>query len=59
MTGTWKLNPWSACLVEILYQETVFLLSTEKRSVEDDELPEVDQNTKKSLRSRAATTKSK
>jgi len=30
-----------------------------KRSVEDDELPEVDQNTKKSLRSRVAAGKSK
>ncbi|PSN55048.1 Translocating chain-associated membrane protein 1-like 1 [Blattella germanica] len=30
-----------------------------KRNVEDDELPEVDQNTKKSLRSRAAAGKSK
>jgi hypothetical protein len=32
---------------------------TDKRNVEDDELPEVDQNTKKSLRSRAPAAKAK
>jgi hypothetical protein len=37
----------------LLYRLFLFAL-TDKRSVEDDELPEVDQNTKKSLRSRAA-----
>jgi hypothetical protein len=36
-----------------------FYSATEKRNVEDDELPEVDQNTKKSLRSRVAAGKSK
>jgi len=37
----------------------LYFSTTDKRSVEDDELPEVDQNTKKSLRSRVATGKSK
>jgi len=45
----------------ISYECCTFLYSsiTDKRSVEDDELPEVDQNTKKSLRSRVAAGKSK
>jgi hypothetical protein len=43
----------------LLYRLLFLFALTDKRSVEDDELPEVDQNTKKSLRSRAAAAAAK
>lgn len=41
------------------HQSPITCFAAARRNVEDDELPEVDQNTKKSLRSRAAAGKAK
>lgn len=50
------------CVCKWVVKPNVHFVSVrfpDKRNVEDDELPEVDQNTNKSLRSRATAAKSK
>lgn len=52
----------TVCVCKWVVKPNVHFVSVcfpDKRNVEDDELPEVDQNTNKSLRSRATAAKSK